>query len=346
MANDLSHRPTKPTGGGWDWENTWFNPYQSEYVARKKKAEARAAYDKLPVTQTSLVSFKGAPPINLAQSYMANYQPSANETAMSFQDLMDAVGGSSDGGGGGGGISSQQIADSIRKSYEGQIQNLGTNRTNAANLIQQFANQFKTNLQPISQQFQGATQASVGEIARRAAQGQADAANLAKELSGSLTGLGVNAQPLQQQANINAQQAAQGSQYERDFTNRLAQIAAMNDANALTNNELVRQGAAGTLEQNYSQMLSALQNARDQEILNAQNASYGGGGGGGGGSDPLDQVTKYLKAQQLFGEVMGGGTDYTNLQSLMSAAAKKDPAGFFAGVIGMTPEQRQSLGIE
>lgn len=266
-----------------------------------------------------------------------------------FEEAMALFGGrgAAGGGGDGGAAARKQMVDAITQSYDRQISGLNTNKTNAANLIQQFANQFKTNLQPISQQFQGATQASVGEIARRAAEGQAQASNLAKELTGSLTGLGVNAQPIQQQAAMNAQQAAQGAQYEKDFTARLAQIAAMNEANALSGNELVRQGAAGSLEQNYAQMLTALQNAKEQEILGAQTASSGGGGGGGGSySDPLDQMTKYFKTKQLYDEVMGGGTDYTDIQSLMSAGAQKDPNAFLAAILNMTPEQRQSFGIQ
>ena len=268
----------------------------------------------------------------------------AQERQDAFDAFSEQFDGSADGGAGSG-VSPQLLA-AIAQSYDRQIAGLGTNRTNAANLIQQFANQFKTNLQPITQQFQGATQASVAEIARRAAQGQADTNNLVKELSGSLTGLGVSAQPLQQQAKISAQQATQGSQYEQDFTNRLAQIAAMNDANALTNNELVRQGASGSLEQNYAQMLSALQSAKEQELTSAQMGGSSGSSGGGGGSDSLDQMSKYLKTRQLFNEVMGGGTDYTDLQSLMSAGAKKDPNAFLASILNMTPEQRQSLGIQ
>lgn len=284
---------------------------------------------------------------NISAGRQANDYGPQEEYVDPFEELYAMFAGqSASGGGDGGAAARQQMIDAINQSYDRQISGLNTNKTNAANLIQQYANQFKTNLQPITQQFQGATQASVGEIARRAAQGNVDAANLAKELSGSLTGLGVNAQPIQQQANINAQQAAQAAGYEKDFTNRLAQIAAMNEANALSGNELVRQGAAGTLEQNYAQMLSALQNAKEQEILGAQTASSGGGGGGGSAADPLDQMAKYFRTRQLFDEVMGGGTDYTDIQSLMSASAKKDPTGFFTAIMGMTPEQRQAFGIQ
>ena len=349
-------RPQAKTSGGWDWKESWFNPYRSEYIAQKKARQSQEARAKINATPPRIATQSSDPYVMMNNDQLANIKAgrTANDYGYedygmpTFEEAMALFGGGATGGGGDGGAAArQQMIDAITQSYDRQIAGLNTNRTNAANLIQQFANQFKTNLQPISQQFQGATQASVGEIARRAAEGQAQASNLAKELTGSLTGLGVNAQPIQQQAKMNAQQAAQGAQYEKDFTNRLAQIAAMNEANALSGNELVRQGAAGSLEQNYAQMLTALQNAKEQEILGAQTASSGGGGGGGGSySDPLDQMAKYFKTKQLYDEVMGGGTDYTNIQSLMSAGAKKDPNAFLAAILNMSPEQRQSFGIE
>lgn len=343
---------------GWDWEESWFNPHRSEYIERKKAKQHAAAREAARTATPRIGTQSSDPYVMMNNDQLANIKAGRTANDYGYEDygppsfeeamgIFGGLGGGAAGGGGGGGAARQQMVDAITQSYDRQIAGLNTNKTNAAGLIQQFANQFKTNLQPISQQFQGATQASVGEIARRAAEGQAQASNLAKELTGSLTGLGVNAQPIQQQAAMNAQQAAQGAQYEKDFTARLAQIAAMNEANALSGNELVRQGAAGSLEQNYAQILTALQNAKEQEILGAQTASSGGGGGGGGGySDPLDQMAKYFKTKQLYDEVMGGGTDYTDIQSLMSAGAQKDPNAFLAAILNMTPEQRQSFGIE
>jgi hypothetical protein len=109
---------------------------------------------------------------------------------------------------------------------------------------------------------------------------------------------------------------------------------------------MVRQGAAGNLENNYNSMLNALQSAREQQIMEAQAAQFagsGGGGGGGGGGDAIDQATKYLKFAQSYGDFTGG--DGVDLASLMGAAAKKDPAGLLDIYSRLTPQQRQQFGF-
>lgn len=343
-------------GKGWDWEESWFNPYRSEYVARKKAdqkakadAEARAKVAKAtPVKGTSQYVLKN--PGQLANEAAGR---SSNDYGqpMGLSDFLAQFDGGSTSGGGSGFDSAAYVANlvnQINENYDQRQQQLGANRMSSLAQLSNISDQYKQNLGGINQSYLQGVAAQNQEIARRAAEQQAMAQRTAQQLAGSLTGEGISAQPIQGQAQNIANTLSTTNQFQRDLQDRMAQLAASTHAGSLSSGELVRQGAAGTLENNYNAMLNQLQNARNQEILQAQQsvASGGGGGGGGGGSssDPLDQATKYLKTQQLWDEVMGGGQGL-DLASLMGAAAKKDPAGLLGAIAGMSPEQRKLFGI-
>lgn len=341
-------------GAGWDWEESWFNPYRSEYIARKQE-DQRAKAD--AEARAKVAAAK--PVAGTSQYVLKNAGQQANEAAgRSSNDygqpmgLADFLSQFESGSSGGGGFDSAayvaNLVNQINQNYDQRQQQLGTNRMSSMAQLSNLGDQYRQNMGGIQQSYLQGIAAQNQEIARRAQEQQAMAQRTAQQLAGSLTGEGISAQPIQGQAQNIANTLATTNQFQRDLQDRMSQLAATSNANNLASGELVRQGAGGTLENNYNAMLNQLQNARNQEILQAQQsvASGGGGGGGGGGSssDPLDQATKYLKTQQLWDEVMGGGGGI-DLASLMGSAAKKDPAGLLGAIVSMTPEQRKLFGM-
>jgi len=342
-------QPKGKKGSGWDWENTWFNPNQSEYLRRKKEGEAAVQKAGALSTRNMLtynrVYGPGAYEEMQRQRSLPGKGTSVSATpaksqdeGMTFDEALAQFAGGGDTGGGGGGNAAAYVAslvNQINDAYNRRQETLGANRTAALAQINQLADQYKRNVGTINQSYLQGVAAQNQEIARRAAEQQAMAQRTAQQLSASLTGEGISAQPIQGQAQNITNTLATTNQFQRDLQDRMAQLAASSQAGALSGGELVRQGASGTLENNYNSLLNALQSAREQEIMQAQSAGMGGGGGGGGGrgssSDPLDQMTKYLKARQLYDEVMGGGGGF-DIQSLITGAAKKQPYDFLAGI--------------
>lgn len=269
---------------------------------------------------------------------------------LTFEDFAALFG---DGGSGGGsGFDSAayvaNLVNNINQGYDRRVNTLGQNRASSLGQINSLAEQYKQNVGGINQSYLQGVAAQNQEIARRAAEQQAMAQRTAQQLAGSLTAEGISAQPIQGQAENIANTLATTNQFQRDLQDRMMQLAASSQAGSLAGGEMVRQGAAGNLENNYNAMLNALQSAREQQIMEAESARYGGGSGGGGGggssADPLDQMTKYLKSRQLFDEVMGGGGGI-DIASLMGASAKKDPVGLLNIWGSLTPEQRQAFGF-
>jgi hypothetical protein len=335
--------PKGKKSSGWDWENTWFNPNQSEYLRRKKEAEAAAQKASALSTRNMLtynrVYGPGAYEEMQRQRGLPGKGTSVSAAPAKTQDegmTFDEALAQFAGGGGGGGNAAAYVAslvNQINDAYNRRQETLGANRTSSLAQINQLAEQYKRNVGNINQSYLQGVAAQNQEIARRAAEQQAMAQRTAQQLSASLTGEGISAQPIQGQAQNIANTLATTNQFQRDLQDRMAQLAASSQAGALSSGELVRQGAAGTLEGNYNSLLNALQAAREQEIMQAQSAGMGGGGGGGRGSssDPLDQMSKYLKARQLYDEVMSGGGGL-DIQSLITSAAKKQPYDFLAGI--------------
>jgi hypothetical protein len=80
-----------------------------------------------------------------------------------------------------------------------------------------------------------------------------------------------------QQGNLGALQASGG--FQQDLNQRLAQIVANNQRSLQGSGDLIRQGAVGNLDSNYSSMLNALNSSREQQTMEAQSAARSGGGG-------------------------------------------------------------------
>jgi hypothetical protein len=336
-------------GKGWDWGESWFNPYRSEYIAGKKAkqdaiddANARAKIAATPaVAGTSQYVLK-----NPGQKANEAAGRSSNDYGKepTLDDYLAAMGGNS--GGGSGFDSAAYVANlvnQINQNYDQRQQQLGANRMSSMAQLSNLGDQYRQNMGGINQSYLQGITAQNQEIARRAQEQQAMAQRTAQQLAGSMTGEGISAQPIQGQAQNIANTLATTNQFQQDLQDRMSQLAATSNANNLASGELVRQGAGGTLENNYNAMLNDLQNARGQEILQAQqSAAQAAAGSGGSATDPLDQVSKYLKTQQLWNEVMGGGGGI-DLQSLMGAAAKKQPYDFLAG-IASNPDLLKLLG--
>jgi len=268
----------------------------------------------------------------LRQREIANYKdPNAGSGGMGFGDFIGEFGSSNANNGFDSAAYVAKLVNQINEGYDRRIGSLGQNRLGSLAQISNLSDQYKQNMGGINQSYLQGVAAQNQEIARRAAEQQAMAQRTAEQLSTSLAGEGISAQPIQGQAQNIANTLATTNQFQRDLQDRMAQLAASSQAGSLAGGELVRQGAAGNLENNYNSMLNALQTAREQQIMEAQAPRSSGGGGGGGSSDPLDQATKYLKAYQLYNDVMGGGSGF-DIQSLMSAAAEKQPFDLLQGL--------------
>ena len=112
--------------------------------------------------------------------------------------------------------------------------------------------------------------AAAQEIAGRATAGQQRATELANQLAASLAGEGISAQPLQAQSQLQQQLMQEANRYEQNYQTRVGQLAEQRFAEAERTGELMRQGAAGQLENQFASLRSALQRQRLQDILAAQ----------------------------------------------------------------------------
>jgi len=237
--------------------------------------------------------------------------------------------GSSDGGSYDASALIRQMMDSINQSYDLRKQQVGQNRQSAMSNLENAMNQFRTNV--------GANQASYVQgsnqiqqaVAQRAAQATADAAARQKALEASIAGQGGNAGAIAAQAAGNLAAAQQSTQAQQDLGSRMNQIADFNQRGVLNSGDLVRQGAVGQLENQYTDLINALDNARQQELAQAQ--SGGGGGGGGGGRSSSGKETSADRAAAR------------NQSIIDSAFANNDPVGIMAALYDANKSYAESI---
>lgn len=356
-SNDTSWVVPKPKGT-WDWENTWFNPFQSEYLARQKEAAIAEGKQIAKTTRDQMTYDRVYGPgayNKMLESQRQAYQneqagiktPSAttgNDSGFTADDLLKMFQDQQTSNAANYAAYIADMTNKINEQYDRRQQELGQNRTMSLGEIARLADQYRTNIGNIQQSYQSGINLQNEEIARRAAEQQAMAQRTAQQLAGSLTGEGISAQPITANAQNIANTLATTNQFQRDLQQRMAEIAASTHAGALSSGELVRQGAAGTLEQNYNAMLNALQNARAQQIASLQSPSSGGGGGGTSASSGVKSATDYLNYLKLFNDVTGQDNPL-DMQTLLSNAAKKDPAGLLQALSSMPADQRKALGL-
>lgn len=183
-------------------------------------------------------------------------------------------------GGGSSGVNVQALLDSINSSYQRQLDSLNAERGRSSQGIQGAYDLFNTNIGRNYADYQGAAQAAQTGMAQRLAQQVAETTDRQRQLQESAASVGQDYSSLQalQQGNLGALQASGG--FQQDLNQRLAQIVANNQRALQGSGDLIRQGAVGNLESNYSSMLNALNSAREQQMMEAQASASSGGGGG------------------------------------------------------------------
>jgi hypothetical protein len=198
--------------------------------------------------------------------------------------------------------------------------------------LENAMNQFRTNVGANQASYvQGSNQVQQA-VAQRAAQATADAAARQKALEASIAGQGGNAGAIAAQAAGNLAAAQQSTQAQQDLGNRMNQIADFNQRGVLSSGDLVRQGAVGQLENQYTDLINALDNARQQELAQAQSGGSGGGGGGGGGG------------RGSSGKETSADRAAVRTQSIIdSAFANNDPVGIMAALYDANKSYAESI---
>jgi hypothetical protein len=177
------------------------------------------------------------------------------------------------------GVNVQALLDSINSSYQRQLDSLNAERGRSSQGIQGAYDLFNTNIGRNYADYQGAAQAAQAGMAQRLAQQVAETTDRQRQLQESAASVGQDYSSLQalQQGNLGALQASGG--FQQDLNQRLAQIVANNQRSLQGSGDLIRQGAVGNLESNYSSMLNALNSSREQQTMEAQSAARSSGGG-------------------------------------------------------------------
>ena len=226
-----------------------------------------------------------------------------------WQTLPDPAAGGGSGGGGGGYSAAaalqamlSQIDESFNRQRGALDQNRAASMANLNSAMDRYRSQIGTNYAD----YQGQANATQQAIAQRIAEQQAAAQQRSTDLAQSIAGLGGNAAAIQAQSQGLQDALRASSGFQQDLSQRLAQVAANSQRQYESSGDLVRQGAAGTLENNYNSMLNALMAQMEAQKAEAQAAVSGGGGGGrsSGSSGGETDYTKMLKneASKTVGE--------------------------------------------
>ena len=164
----------------------------------------------------------------------------------------------------------REIVGQIDLDYAKDVAKLDERRSAQMQRLMEQQNEFKNLLARNRQTYEQGAAMAAQEIANRATAGQQRATELANQLANAMQLQGVSAQPLQAQAQLQQQLMQESQRYQQDYQTRMAQLAAQRFADAERSSELVRQGAAGQLENQFTALQSALQRQRLQDILSAQ----------------------------------------------------------------------------
>lgn len=233
----------------------------------------------------------------------------------------------------GSGYNVQAMINQINESFNRQQQGLDAQRGAGSTGIQDAYNQFKSNIGRNYADYTGTAQQSQAAMAQRVAQQIAEAQARQMELQRSSQSMGqdIGALTQQQAGNLASLQASSG--FQQDLSQRLAQIVANNQRSVESGGELVRQGAMGNLETNYQALLGALQNSREQQIMEAQAPRSSGGGGSKERTsrdirnelEDAQWIDKYIYGDDSGGDFAGVSTDKL-FEVWSNASQSDDPA--------------------
>ena len=163
------------------------------------------------------------------------------------------------------------MVDAINQSYDTRRGGLDQQNTQAGANLQNILGSFRTGVQNNQASYMQGSESIQKAMAERAAQAQAEASMRSQEIQGMLAGQGGNASAINAQAMANRSVANQSGQAQKDLSQRFDQISQFNQKNVLNSGDLVQQGAAGQLQNQYTDLLNALELSRQQEIYNAEN---------------------------------------------------------------------------
>jgi hypothetical protein len=190
------------------------------------------------------------------------------------------------------------MIDAINQSYDTRKGGIDQQKTQATGNLQNILGSFRTDVQNNQASYMQGSESIQKAMAERAAQAQAEASTRSGDIQAMLAGQGGNASAINAQAMANQSVANQSGQAQKDLSQRFDQISQSNQKNVLNSGDLVQQGAAGQLQNQYTDLINALELSRQQEIYNAENPQPSGGGGGGGGRDSSTAADRKADREQ------------------------------------------------
>lgn len=203
------------------------------------------------------------------------------------------------------------MIDAINQSYDTRRGGLDQQNTQAGANLQNILGSFRTGVQNNQASYMQGSESIQNAMTERAAQAQAEASMRTREIEGMLAGQGGNASAITAQGLANQSVANQSGQAQKDLSQRFDQISQFNQKNVLNSGDLVQQGAAGQLQNQYTDLINALELSRQQEIYNAENPQPKDSGRGSDRSTAADR--KADREQQIVDSA------YSNRGDLMGA---------------------------
>lgn len=176
------------------------------------------------------------------------------------------------------------MVDAINQSYDTRKGGIDQQKTQATGNLQNILGSFRTDVQNNQASYMQGSESIQKAMAERAAQAQAEASARSGDIQAMLAGQGGNASAINAQAMANQSIASQSGQAQKDLSQRFDQISQSNQKNVLNSGDLVQQGAAGQLQNQYTDLINALELSRQQEIYNAENPQPSSSGGGDRGT--------------------------------------------------------------
>lgn len=284
-----NHNPTPGTpantfglteGNSYGVGDNRTDAQRSDYNAAMRNAYRTGSYD-----------FSSIP------GYEGWYDPAKEE--QQIRDFLAGLGKNNNNGDGGAAAAAaaqRAMIDAINQSYDTRRGGLDQQNTAATANLQNILGSFRTNVQNNQASYMQGSDSIQKAMAERAAQAQAEASARSGQIQGMLAGQGGNASAINAQALANQSVANQSGQASKDLSQRFDQISQSNQKNVLNSGDLVQQGAAGQLQNQYTDLLNALELSRQQDIYNAQNPKSSGSGGGG--SDKMSTADRAAQRDQ------------------------------------------------
>jgi hypothetical protein len=159
----------------------------------------------------------------------------------------------------------QTLIDQINQQYDQQVGQVTAQRDQARAGIQGAYDTARTNVGANYQNYQQTAEAQQRAIAQRLADLLASQTSTNDQMLASAQSMGRDTTALQALGRANLDTLRNSNSYSQNLVDRMAQIAASGQNNTLNNLELTRQGASGTLDNRFTDLMGALMMNRDQQ---------------------------------------------------------------------------------